>query len=40
MSTTVERLVRRSRVPVLVVRKLGRRPYRHVVAATDFSEAS
>lgn len=37
---TVERLVQRSRVPVLVVRKRGRRPYRHVVAATDFSEPS
>jgi nucleotide-binding universal stress UspA family protein len=40
LGSTVERLVRHSRVPVLVVRKRARRPYRHVVAATDFSEAS
>jgi nucleotide-binding universal stress UspA family protein len=40
LGSTVERLARRSRVPVLVVRKRGHRPYRHVVAATDFSEAS
>ncbi len=40
LGSTVERLVRRSRIPVLVVRKRGHRPYRHVVAATDFSEPS
>lgn len=40
LGSTVERLARRSYVPVLVVRKRGHRPYRHVVAATDFSEAS
>ncbi len=37
---TVEHLVRRSHVPILVVRKRGHKPYRHVVAATDFSEPS
>jgi nucleotide-binding universal stress UspA family protein len=37
---TVARLVRRSEVPMLVVRKRGYRPYRHVVVATDFSESS
>lgn len=37
---TVDRLLRRSPVPVLVVRKRGLRPYNHVVVATDFSEAS
>ncbi len=40
LGSTVSRLVRRSRVPVLVVRKRGQRPYRHVVVATDFSESS
>jgi nucleotide-binding universal stress UspA family protein len=40
LGSTVERLVRRSRLPLLIVRKRGRQAYRHVVAATDFSEAS
>jgi nucleotide-binding universal stress UspA family protein len=40
LGSTVERLARRSRIPVLVVRKRGQRPYRHVVTATDFSAAS
>ena len=40
LGSTVERLVRRSQIPILVVRKRGQRPYGHVVAATDFSEAS
>jgi nucleotide-binding universal stress UspA family protein len=40
LGTTVTRLVRRSRVPVLVVRKRGQRPYGHVVVATDFSDSS
>jgi nucleotide-binding universal stress UspA family protein len=38
--STVNRLVRRSQVPVLVARKRGRRPYRHVVVAVDFSDSS
>jgi nucleotide-binding universal stress UspA family protein len=40
LGSTVERLVRRSHIPILVVRSRGQRPYRHVVAATDFSEAA
>jgi nucleotide-binding universal stress UspA family protein len=40
VGSTVDRLVRRSSVPVLVVRKRGQRPYRYVVVATDFSEPS
>jgi len=37
---TVDRLVRRSTVPVLVVRDRPVRAYRDIVVATDFSEAS
>jgi nucleotide-binding universal stress UspA family protein len=40
LGSTVNRLVQRSHVPVLVVRKRGHRPYRHVVVATDFSDSS
>jgi len=40
LGSTVARLVRRSAVPVLVVRERGHRPYRRVVVATDFSESS
>jgi nucleotide-binding universal stress UspA family protein len=40
LGSTVNRLVRRSQVPILVVRKRGRRPYRHVVVAVDFSDSS
>lgn len=40
MGATVRQLVRRSDIPLLVVRKRGQRPYRHVVVATDFSESS
>jgi nucleotide-binding universal stress UspA family protein len=40
LGSTVNRLVRRSQVPVLVVRKRGRRPYRHVIVAVDFSDSS
>ncbi|MCK7502465.1 MAG: universal stress protein [Comamonadaceae bacterium] len=36
--STVDGLVRRSRVPVLNVRGRARGAYRHVVVATDFSE--
>lgn len=35
--STVDNLVRRSRVPVLNVRRRARTAYRHVVVATDFS---
>lgn len=40
LGSTVTQLTRRSEVPVLIVRKRGRRPYRHVVVATDFSDSS
>jgi nucleotide-binding universal stress UspA family protein len=40
LGSTVSRLVRCSAVPVLVVRRRGLRPYRHVVVATDFSDSS
>jgi nucleotide-binding universal stress UspA family protein len=38
--TTVEALVRRASVPVLVVKSRPRGAYRNVVVATDFSEGS
>lgn len=37
---TVEKLVRRSTMPVLVVKSRARHPYRSIVVATDFSAAS
>lgn len=40
LGSTVDALVRRSRVPVLNVRGRARAPYRHVVVATDFSPPS
>lgn len=40
VGTTVNRLVRRARVPVLVVRERPRQPYRDILVATDFSETS
>jgi len=40
LGSTVMRLTRRSQAPVLVVRKRGRRPYREIVVATDFSDSS
>lgn len=40
VGTTVDRLVRRSPVPVLTVKLRARAPYRNVVVATDFSESS
>jgi nucleotide-binding universal stress UspA family protein len=40
LGSTVNRLVRHSQIPVLVVRKRGRRPYRSVVVAADFSDSS
>lgn len=36
----VDRLLRRSRIPLLIVRDRARRPYGDIVAATDFSDAS
>lgn len=38
LGKTVDRLLRRSRVPLLVVRNRPRGPYRNIVAATDFSD--
>ena len=38
LGSTVDRLVRESRVPVLNVRRRARDDYRHVVVATDFLE--
>lgn len=40
VGTTVNRLIRKSRVPVLVVHSRARRSYRTILVATDFSETS
>lgn len=40
LGNTTDRVARRARVPVLVVRQRARRPYRRMVVATDFSESS
>lgn len=40
LGSAVDALARRSPVPLLVVRNRPRTPYRHVVVASDFSEAS
>ena len=40
LGTTVDRLLRRSRVPLLIVKQRVRSPYSHIVVATDFSESS
>lgn len=40
LGRTVDRLLRRSRQPLLVVKARPRRQYQHVVVATDFSESS
>jgi nucleotide-binding universal stress UspA family protein len=40
LGRTVDRLLRRARVPVLVVKDRPRGPYRHIVVATDFSDSS
>ncbi|WP_296557602.1 universal stress protein [Pigmentiphaga sp.] len=40
LGSTVEKLARESTLPILIVKKRPHRPYRHVVAATDFSEGS
>jgi nucleotide-binding universal stress UspA family protein len=40
LGTTVDRLLRNSHLPVLVVKNRARRPYRNILVATDFSESS
>lgn len=40
IGTTVDILVRRAQMPVLVVKRRARGPYRQIVAATDFSSCS
>ncbi len=40
LGTTAEKIVRKGRHPVLVVKKKGTEPYRRVVVAVDFSDAS
>lgn len=40
LGSTVNRLVRCSRIPVLVARKRARHPYRQIVVAADFSDSS
>ncbi|MGE0151454.1 MAG: universal stress protein [Reyranellaceae bacterium] len=40
LGTTVDRLLRRSRLPVLVVKERVRAPYANIVVATDFSSSS
>lgn len=40
LGRTADRLFRRSRVPLLVVKERPRRPYKNIVFATDLSESS
>jgi nucleotide-binding universal stress UspA family protein len=40
LGTTVDRLLRRMHIPVLVVRGRARATYRNIVVATDFSDVS
>lgn len=40
LGSTVDQLLRRSQVPLLVVKERARKPYHHIVVATDFSESS
>jgi nucleotide-binding universal stress UspA family protein len=40
LGTTVDRLLRRMHIPLLVVRGRARAAYRHIVVATDFSDVS
>lgn len=40
LGRTVDRLLRRVQIPVLVVKNRARGPYRQIVVATDFSDAS
>ncbi len=40
LGTTVDRLLRRSRVPLLIVRQRPRSPYGNILVATDFSDSA
>jgi nucleotide-binding universal stress UspA family protein len=40
LGTTTDHLLRKARVPILVVRERARNPYGDIVVATDFSECS
>jgi nucleotide-binding universal stress UspA family protein len=40
LGTTVERVVRKAPVPVLVVKRRAREPYGNIMVASDFSESS
>ncbi len=40
LGSTVDKLMRRSGIPILVVRKRPRSPYGHIVVATDFSDST
>jgi nucleotide-binding universal stress UspA family protein len=40
LGTTVDRLLRRSSVPVLIVKQRTRSPYQNIIVATDFAESS
>ncbi|MGE4429806.1 MAG: universal stress protein [Sphingobium sp.] len=40
LGDTVDRLIRKSTLPVLIVRDRAFEPYRHMLVATDFSESS
>lgn len=40
LGATVDRLLRRSRIPLLVVKERARRPYGNIVVATDFSASA
>lgn len=40
LGTTVDRLLRRSRIPLLIVKQRVRAPYSNIVVATDFSQSS
>ena len=40
LGRTVEKLLRRIGIPILIVRNRPRRPYRHILVTTDFSDAS
>lgn len=40
LGTTVDRLLRRSQTPILIVKKRARRAYRRIAVAIDFSDSS
>lgn len=40
LGTTVDRIIRKSSIPVLIVRNRAFEPYQHMVVATDFSPSS